>query len=120
MAERNEDPYIEIHWTSGSLDEARKISRYLTQERLVCCAQIIPWLESIYMWNNQLETSQESKVVLKTRLENYDKIKEIIKQNCSYQVPEILYFIIGGGNREYLEWMNASMPKDFTTQTVDK
>jgi len=112
------EQYIEIHWTSGSLDEARKIARYLTQERLVCCAQIIPWLESIYMWNNQLETQQESKVVFKTRLEYYDKIKEIIKQNCSYQVPQIIFFNIEGGNREYMEWMNESMPAEFKSQIV--
>lgn len=101
--------YIEVHWTSGSLDEARKISRYLAQERIIACAQIIPWIESIYMWNNQLETAQESKIVFKTVLENYEKIKEIIYQNCSYQVPEITYVFIDGGNQEYLSWMQESI-----------
>lgn len=99
---------IEIHWTSGSLDEARKISRYLAQERLVACAQIIPWIESVYMWNNQLETTQESKVLFKTKLENYDKIKEVIQTNCSYEVPEITYTLIAGGNETYLQWMQES------------
>lgn len=107
--------FIEIHWTSGSIDEARKISRYLVQERLVASAQITPWIESIYMWNNQLETSQESKIVLKTRLENYDKIKEIIQKNSRYEVPEILYFMIYGGNQEYLDWLSESTPSGFHT-----
>ena len=35
--------FIEIHWTSGSIDEARKVARYLVQERYVACAQISPW-----------------------------------------------------------------------------
>ena len=60
----------------------------------MACAQIIPWIESIYMWNNQLETTQESKIVLKTRLENYNKIREIIEQNSKYEVPEITWFKI--------------------------
>lgn len=106
--------FIEIHWTSGSLDEARKVVRYLVQERLVACAQIIPWIESVYMWDNQLHTTQESKVILKSRLEKYDKIKDIIKQNCRYEVPEITYMEIGGGNKEYLQWMEESTP-DFTS-----
>ena len=72
------DQLIEIHWSSGSIDEARKICRYLVQERFVACAQITPWIESIYMWNNQLETAQESKIVLKTRQDKYDSIKEVI------------------------------------------
>lgn len=97
--------FIEISWTSGSLDEARKVSRYLVQERLVACAQIIPWVESIYLWNAQLETTQESKIVLKTRRDNYDAIRKIIQDNCSYEVPEITFRIIDGGNEAYMMWM---------------
>ena len=94
---------IEIHWTSGSIDEARKICRYLVQERLVACAQIVPWIESVYMWNNQLETTQESKVTLKSRKEHWEMIKKVILDNHSYDVPEITWFPIAGGNEAYLE-----------------
>lgn len=100
--------FIEIHWTSGSLDEARKVSRYLVQERFVACAKIVPWVESIYMWNNQLETTQESKISLVTRSDLYDKVKEIIQQNCKYQIPEITFTTLDGGNQEYLDWLSQS------------
>jgi periplasmic divalent cation tolerance protein len=100
--------YIEIHWTAGSIDEARKVSRFLVQERLVACAQIVPWVEAVYMWNNQLETSQESKILLKTRHDLYEKIREIIETNSSYEVPEITFTKIDGGNEDYLAWMNES------------
>jgi len=100
--------FIEVHWTSGSLDEARRISRYLVQERYVACAQIVPWIESIYMWNNQLETTQESKIVLKTTLNHFPKIKEIIERNSKYEVPEITWFKIEGGNEAYLKWLTES------------
>lgn len=100
--------FIEIHWTSGSLDEARKVCRYLVQERYVACAQITPWIESIYLWNNQMETTQESKVVLKTRLENFSKIKEVIEQNCKYEIPEILWMKIEGGNPLFMDWLQET------------
>ena len=102
------EDFIEIHWTSDTLDEARRISRYLVQERYVACAQIVPWIESIYLLDNQLETAQESRIVLKTRLENYDKIREIIEQNSRYEVPEITWFKIEGGNKAYMDWLQAS------------
>jgi periplasmic divalent cation tolerance protein len=104
--------FIEIHWTSGSLDEARKISRYLVQERYVACAQIIPWIESIYMWNNQLETAQESKIVMKTLAEHYETVKTVIMENCKYQVPEITFQRIDGGNQEYMDWLQESATRE--------
>ena len=100
--------FIEIHWTSASLDEARRVCRYLVQERMVACAQLIPWIESVYMWNNQLETSQESKIVFKARKSNFEAVKEIILQNSSYEVPEITFSTIEGGNKEYLVWIVES------------
>jgi periplasmic divalent cation tolerance protein len=107
-----EEDFIEIHWTSETLDEARRISRFLVQERYVACAQIIPWIESVFMWNNKLETVQESKIILKTRRENYDKIREVIEQNCKYEVPEITWFKIEGGNKSYMEWLHESTLKE--------
>jgi len=104
----NQPNFIEIHWTSGSLDEARRVCRYLVQERLVAGAQIIPWIESVFLWNNGLDTAQESKIVLKTRYENYDKIKEVIEQNSKYEVPEITWFNIDGGNKAYMDWLQES------------
>lgn len=104
--------FIEIHWTSGSIDEARKVCRYLVQEKLVACAQITPWIESIFLWNGQLETVQESKIVMKTHVGHYDKIKTIIQENCSYQVPEITFQHIDGSNESYLHWMQTSTNKN--------
>lgn len=100
--------YVEIHWTCGSMDEARKVCRYLVQERYVGCAQIIPWIESIYSWNNQLETAQEVKINLKTKKEFFEIVKDIIEKNCSYEVPEISMIEIPVVNREYLEWLEES------------
>ncbi|MEI8366432.1 MAG: divalent-cation tolerance protein CutA [Parachlamydiaceae bacterium] len=102
---------IEIHWTSGSIDEARKVSRYLVQEGYVACAQIVPWIESIYLWNGQLETTQESKVSLKTHRDFFDTIKKVIQENCSYQVPEITFQHVDGGNEEYLQWAETTLRK---------
>ena len=102
--------FIEISWTAGSIDEARLVCRFLVQERLVACAQIIPWIESVYMWDNRLETTQESKVSLKTRLDKFEKVKEVILSNAKYEVPEITFQSIAGGNKEYLDWIIESTP----------
>jgi periplasmic divalent cation tolerance protein len=62
------------------------------------------------MWNNQLETAQESKIFLKTRIEHFEKVKEIILQNSKFEVPEISYTSLEGGNQAYLDWIKTSTP----------
>ena len=101
--------YVIIVWTTGSIDEARRISRYLVQERLVACASIIPWVESIFLWNNKLDTEQESKVLLKTRRERFDAVKQTILDNCAYEVPEITCLSLEDGNQAYFDWIDQSV-----------
>lgn len=100
--------FIEIHWTCGSIDEARKVSRYLVQERLAACAQISPWIESIYLWDGKMETEQETKVVIKSRLLHFEAIKRAILENCKYELPEILLVPIQGGHEPYLDWIEET------------
>ncbi|MFN0065738.1 MAG: divalent-cation tolerance protein CutA [Chlamydiales bacterium] len=98
--------YIQIHWTAGSLNEARIISRKLVQEGLVACASIIPWVESIFTWNGELETCQETKVIFKTSKELFERTKNKILEEAKYEVPEILEVPITDGHKEYLDWVS--------------
>lgn len=107
--ERTEKEWIEIQWTTSSLDEARKVARLLVQERYVFSAQIIPWIESIYYLGETLDTTQESKVIIKTEKKHYASIQEIILKNTHYEVPEILWFTIGGMYLPYEEWAETVM-----------
>ena len=78
------------------------------QTRLVACANIIPWVESVFMWNNELDTSQETKVIFKTRAERFEEVKEFILKNAKYEIPEILKVPITGGHEEYLNWVGEN------------
>ncbi|MCH9610680.1 MAG: Divalent-cation tolerance protein CutA [Chlamydiales bacterium] len=100
--------FIQIHWTCGGLDEARQIARELVEMRLVACASVVPWVESIFLWNDQLDTCQESKVIFKTRKELFEKVKEEILSRAKYEVPEILALPIVDGHKEYLEWVDSA------------
>lgn len=114
------ESYIEIHWSCGSLDEARRVCRYLVQERLVACAQIVPWIESIYLWNNQMETTQESRILLKTREALFERVRKVILDHTSYEVPEITYTCLDGGHLPYLAWIEESTPEGFSSQIVER
>lgn len=104
--------YIAIEWTCGSIDEARRLCRQLVQEGLVACAQIIPWIESVYLWSGQMDTAQESKVVLKSRLDLFERVQQIILDQCQYELPEITYRTIEGGYQPYLDWIGEQLARE--------
>lgn len=100
---------IEIQWTAGSIDEARKVSRFLVQERLVASAQIVPWVESISLLNNQIETTQESKAIFKTKKSLFEKVQDVIQKNCKYEIPEITSTDILQVNPAYFAWVDENV-----------
>lgn len=101
--------YIEIHWTAPSINEARKVARLLVQEKMVACAHIIPWVESVFLWKDILETTQEVKIIFKTVKNRFEDVKRVILEHTSYEVPEILEVPITDGHTKYLEWVTESV-----------
>jgi periplasmic divalent cation tolerance protein len=41
----------------------------------------------------------------------YEELEKTIRENHSYEVPEIIVMQIVSGNRSYLEWMNTELKK---------
>lgn len=101
--------WIQIQWAASNIEEARRVCRYLIQENVAACCQITPWVESIYLWDSQLETAQESLVFIKAAKANFDTIVQLIEKNCENEVPEIIFTSIEGINPSYSQWLEESI-----------
>lgn len=99
------EDYLQVQWTAAHLDEARDIIELLLAKKLICCGSIFPLVESWYVWEEEIVTEQEVKVLMKTLSSQYNKVEALIKKHHSYDVPEILAFNIVEGNDSYLKWM---------------
>jgi periplasmic divalent cation tolerance protein len=100
---------IYIFWTCANIEEARSLSLYLVQKKWVACSSIIPNVESIFCFNDKIQTEQEVKVFLKTIDIHYEKISEIIKEKGSYEVPEITQIACDRLNPAYEKWLLESV-----------
>lgn len=101
--------FIQIQWKAAHLDEAREIVDGLVRNRLVACSTIIPLVESWYIWDKELQTSSEVKVISNTVEPLFNQAKAFIEKNHSYEVPEIIMVRIASGNRAYLNWIEAQV-----------
>ena len=95
--------------TAGSPQEAAQIGRTLVEERLVACATLIPAVESIYRWQEKVETATETLLLLKTSSDLIAALETRLHALHSYQTPEFLVLSVEGGSHQYLQWMVDSV-----------
>jgi len=95
--------------TAGSEEEARKIARYLVENQLAACVNIVPHIESIYRWQSKVETSREWLLLIKTTSANFSTVKDAIRELHSYDLPECISVAIEDGSSEYLDWIGESV-----------
>ena len=107
MAKTKDPEHIAVFITVADEEEARLISRVLLKQRKVACINIIPGVNSLFWWQEKIDSAQESLLVIKTRSALLDEVIQLVKEIHSYDVPEIIALPIIGGNQDYLEWIDS-------------
>lgn len=101
--------YMQIQWTCLHITEAKTIIKQLLEKRLIACANIIPKVSSLFLWENRIDEAEEVKVYMKTIEGNYSEIKAFIETHCSYDTPEIIGILLDAVNEKYARWMDQEL-----------
>ena len=101
--------YSIVFTTAPSLSEARKLAKALLDQKLAACVQLIPGIESHYVWKGKRKRSKEVLILIKTKASLYQKLENAIRKIHSYETPEIITIPIQRGNHAYLSWISNSM-----------
>ena len=101
-----------IFITAGSKEEAEKLSRGIVEKKLAFCVNTVPSILSTYHWEGKLHVDEEILLIVKTRKEKYSTLENWVKQQHSYDVPEIISLPVQKGLPEYLksidDWVTSS------------
>lgn len=95
--------------TAAQPEEAARMGRTLVEERLAACATLIPAAQSIYRWQGQVETAQETLLLLKTEADRLPALEMRLKEIHSYETPEFLVLAVESGSHPYLEWLHSCL-----------
>ncbi len=79
------------------------------QARLIACANLVPKVESHYVWQGRLEQSAEVLMILKTTPARLAKLRGLIEREHPYDTPEFLALPVTSGARKYLAWVSAAV-----------
>ncbi len=98
---------IIIYTTHENEEKAKELCDVLLQERIIACYNLFP-IESSYWWNGAITRSEEYIMILKTKDENWQKVKERIISLHSYKIP-VIFKMEGEANEEYENWVNNEL-----------
>jgi periplasmic divalent cation tolerance protein len=100
---------IVIYTTFPNIAEAIKTSRLLVERKLVACANIINGNTSIYEWNGDIKQESEVISLLKTTVYNFEKVREFIISNHSYDTPIIYSCRMDEVDGKFADWLNDAL-----------
>ena len=85
--------------------EAETLARQIVAAKIAACVQILPAMKSIYFWENEVQTDAENLLLIKTLEANYAALEKFIRENHSYDVPEIVALKAEKISEDYSEWL---------------
>lgn len=91
--------------TLPNADAAVELSRSVVNEKLAACANILPAIRSIYRWKDKVQDDNEVLVLLKTRQEQFERLRARILELHPYEVPEVIAIPVEQGYQGYLDWI---------------
>jgi periplasmic divalent cation tolerance protein len=95
--------------TTANPDEAERLGRILVEEQLAACATLIPAVQSIYRWKDEIETSTETLLLLKTGPGQLAALEARLHELHSYETPEFLVLKVDAASQPYLDWLQSSL-----------
>ena len=101
--------YSLVYVTTSKESESKKIARELLKEKLAACINIIPKIESLYLWKGEIEEDSESIMVIKTKSELVEQVIGRIEELHSYEIPCILEITIDNGSKNYLNYIESEL-----------
>lgn len=96
-----------LYVTASSFEEAKTIARTLVEARIVACANVLPGMTSFFYWEGEAQEEDEVTLILKTRTELVETVKDRVVALHSYSCPCVVALPIAGGNPGFLEWIVA-------------
>ena len=89
-------------------EDAERIGRELVERGLAACVNVVPGLVSIYRWKGEVQRAEERLLLIKTRAERFEALRDALVALHPYEVPEVLALPIAEGHAPYLAWLDEN------------
>lgn len=98
---------IVVYTTFPGEAEALAAAEALVGAGLVACANIVPGISSVFIWEGRLEREREVAMLMKTRRALAEQVIAAVKAMHPYDNPAVVAWGIAAGSADYLSWIGA-------------
>jgi periplasmic divalent cation tolerance protein len=85
--------------------QARQIGTALIEAQLAACVNLLPQVESIYLWKGKICHEDEILAVFKVPETGFRAFEAELVTLHPYETPEVLALPVTAGSQEYLAWV---------------
>ena len=101
----NQSKAVVVFMTAPNREEAERLAEILINGRLAACVQILPEITSFYHWQGKIERGSEVLILAKTTIDKFPEMEKVVRENHSYEVPEIIAVSAEAVSDSYLNWL---------------
>lgn len=100
-----EPKLIVVLSTVETTKQADDLAALLVDQSLAACVQIDGPIRSRYRWAGKTESSTEYRLMIKSSLAAWPKLKEKMSRHHPYEEPEIVMMEINDASVGYRDWV---------------
>lgn len=102
---------VRIAFVSIPSDKADEMAKNMVASRVAACVNVIPLTNSYYLWDDKVESSKESLLLIKTTHQKVEELTGFVVMHHPYDVPEIITVPVTEGLPKYIDWIIEEMGK---------
>ena len=109
-----------VFCTFPDMEKAREIGSGIVSEGLAACVNLIPRVESIYLWEGKMQSKNEVLAVFKLRADCFAALEAALSERHPYEVPEIVGLAADRVSEGYLNWVRVSGRDDLSESSISR
>ncbi len=102
-------PLTIIYTTVPNENTGKDIARQLLEEKLIACANILPYMTALYRWDNSIQCDNEAVLLLKTSNIPFETLEKRLTQLHPYDTPCIFSLNSENVSAPYLSWLQDAV-----------
>lgn len=100
-----DDNPVLVYTTCPNMEAAERIGGELVERRLAACANILPAMRAIFIWQGKRQSEDETVLLLKTRRSHAQTVLDEIERLHPYETPAAFVLNVELAAKAFADWI---------------